>query len=965
MTTLEPTRLVGRARELELIDDALDRLPGGGACVLALTGEPGIGKSSLLDALRERAEGRDLPVFQARCTEFGREAPFGVFVDALDDYLGTINHRRFGQLGEAEVAELAEVFPSLAALSESPRRPLLPDERYRAHRAVAALLELLCQSGPLVLILDDLQWAGDASIELLAHLLRRRPKGGLLLAFAFRKSQAPPVLLAALGHDATVELQPLSVTDADDLLGEGLTAEARAALLRDSGGNPFYLLALLRAAHEDGAYAPAFGTFGEDVPGVVTAALESELGRLPVDRRALLEGASVVGDPFDPELAGVAAGMDEATALAVLDALIDSDLVRPTELPRQFRFRHPIVRRAVYEAAKPGWLVGAHARVAALLEERGAPASARAHHVERSARVGDDDAIAVLTEAAHAAAPRAPAAAAQWFEAALRLLAYDGDPERRLALLVPRATALGASGRIRESRDALREALSLTPRDSAGDRANLSAACAGMEFLLNRADEAEALLHQTLAELPERSVREAATLKLALASVGIGRLDFDEVLALAGEALAQAIEDGDTPLEASARTLLAVRETRLGSVSEARSELDRAGALFDQLDDAELAPWLTNFLWLAWGQCMVEGMDDAMRAVERALAVARASGQGHLLGQALVCDAYALLWKGALAEATDRLDDSIAATELTGSDEFLIWSLMHRCWAAWLAGDGGAAIELGERAVGMCGARSDDRAAVAAFMLAEAQLEAGDAAGCRDRLLEAGGGPELPRNGRLFQPRWLGVLARAELALGEIERADEAATLAETLSAGVSLAGRAGWGLEARARVLLARGESERAAETALAAAERLAEAGNRVEAARARVLHGTALAAAGHSPRAVEELEQARSELDACGALHPRDQAARELRRLGRRVARSGRAGSATGGVGALSARELDVARLVHQGRTNKEIAGALFVSERTVETHLTHSFRKLGLKGRAELAAVMEREQPATSPA
>src|SRR3954453_4606660 len=142
MTTPAPSRLVGRTHELARIDHALDRLSSASACVIALTGEPGIGKTSLLEELRSRAEGRDVPVLHARSAEFEHEAPFGVFVDALDDFLGSLNPRRFDQLGAGELAELAAVFPSLAELADA-RAEALPDERYRAHRAVGSLLELL------------------------------------------------------------------------------------------------------------------------------------------------------------------------------------------------------------------------------------------------------------------------------------------------------------------------------------------------------------------------------------------------------------------------------------------------------------------------------------------------------------------------------------------------------------------------------------------------------------------------------------------------------------------------------------------------------------------------------------------------------------------------------------------------------------------------------------------------------
>src|SRR5439155_22538916 len=134
--------------------------------------------------------------------------------------------------------------------------------------------------------------------------------------------------------------------------------------------------------------------------------------------------------------------------LSLHDALpISRDLIRSTDSGGgRFRFRHPIVHRAVYQAAGPAWRLAAHARVAAALEELGAPAITRAVHVERSAPIGDQAAVALLTEAGEQALVRAPASAARWFGAAARLLPEDERfLEHRLALLARRAAALGSA----------------------------------------------------------------------------------------------------------------------------------------------------------------------------------------------------------------------------------------------------------------------------------------------------------------------------------------------------------------------------------------------------------------------------------------------------------------------------------------------------------------------------------------
>ena len=131
-------------------------------------------------------------------------------------------------------------------------------------------------------------------------------------------------------------------------------------------------------------------TRGNDgVPEAISAAIIGELDALSTTARRLAEAAAVAGDPFELDLAATTAGMGDSQALEALDRLISGDLVRPDEVPRRFHFRHPLVRRAVYESCPPGLRLATHARSADALAARGAPAATRAHHVEHAARHGD------------------------------------------------------------------------------------------------------------------------------------------------------------------------------------------------------------------------------------------------------------------------------------------------------------------------------------------------------------------------------------------------------------------------------------------------------------------------------------------------------------------------------------------------------------------------------------------------
>jgi predicted ATPase len=391
--------------EVAGLEGALDRLASGEPWTIQILGEPGIGKSRLLLELSRRAEARGYLVLEGRAAEFELGLPFGVVVDALNDYPGALPQSVLSVLGEETVAELAALLPSLAVSASASAPPQLTSERYRTHYAIRALLERLAAQQPTVLMLDDLHWADDASVEVIGHLVRRF-HGPLLGAFAFRR--APAALAAALdaaqraGSASRLAPAPLTAAEAAALFERGVDAGTRATVYEESGGNPFYLEELQHAGarrEPDASHARGAAGAAEAPPAGVAAAIRDEVAALPGDVRVVLESAAVVGAAFEPDLVAAVAGTPEPVALAAVDRLLDADLVRPTDAPRRFRFRHPIVRRAVYEGMPGGSRIGAHARAAAALEAAGAPSVARAHHVERSAASGDEQAIGLLVDA--------------------------------------------------------------------------------------------------------------------------------------------------------------------------------------------------------------------------------------------------------------------------------------------------------------------------------------------------------------------------------------------------------------------------------------------------------------------------------------------------------------------------------------------------------------------------------------
>lgn len=627
--------LIGRDVELARLDRVLDRALGrqADAPAVFVIGEAGIGKTVLLRRLADAADRRGAAVLDGRGTELEQESPFGVFVEAFDDYL--VAHRRAieAETPDAERRELARIFPALRGNDAPPGGgdgPSDPDDRIVAYRCVGALLERLARRTPLLLLLDDLHWADRGSLELIAHLLRHRPTGPVLLAGGFRPQQvdagfACDVAVAAERRDATeLVLGPLTWADAERLLA-GVTTDRRA-LYEASGGNPFFLEHLARHAGTEVMGPTPTARTGEGVPDAVRLTIQAELTNTDPAARRLAEAAAVTGDPFDLDLVAVVADLDDDVALGALDGLAARDLVRPTAVPRQFGFRHPLVRAAIYEGAAPGTRLRDHRAAASALAARGASAATRAHHVEFAARHGDEESIALLAAASTEVAGRAPGSAARWRQHAVRLLPHDADPTRRLELLLPLPELLGAIGDLDGARDAMREVVALVPADQSELHVALTAACAGLEQATGDHLAAERRLDAAVAALEDDRSPAAVSLLVAVTVAHGYRRDFAEMCRWGDRAAAAGRALGDPALRAAAVAADATAHAFAGHAAVGLTLRDEAARYIDDLDDATLGARLDAMGHLVAAELYLDLFVETARHATRGIGLGRTYG---------------------------------------------------------------------------------------------------------------------------------------------------------------------------------------------------------------------------------------------------------------------------------------------------------------------------------------------------
>jgi DNA-binding CsgD family transcriptional regulator len=920
--------LVGREEELALLLallDARDELPA----VAVVTGEAGIGKTTLSLAAVEAAQERGYLVLSCRPAE--AEAAFS-FVGLADLIGGVLSH----VLPELPRPQRRALEAALA-LSESEGPPA--EEAVVAFAFLSSLRQLAVDNRVLLAI-DDVQWLDAPSLAMLRFALARletEPVAAILTA----RDQVPPWLPRAVPEERlrTLGLGSLSVGALHELLRTRVgVALPRPTLLRiweASGGNPFFALELASALRRRGGRVGP----GEELP--IPSNLE-ELVRERVDRMEApgLEVARVVAALADPTVRLVEAGAGRRAETGIRDAIEARILEVDGE---RLRFTHPLLRSAVWSRATPAQRRSLHARLAQV-----APSTEeRARHLALAAVRPSREVAAVVEEAAQQAHARgAGPAAAELAELAIRLTP-PGDVEDM------RRRVLDFAERLREAGDGSR---------------------------------AIALLEQTLAAArpgPERAA--------VLAALAYTVAEFDDPrkgVGLYRDALAEA--EANPAIEAEIHLNLAdlvrVTEDRNQSLAHAKLAVEAASRAGDAaLRCQALATF--GFIHFWNGRGIPRDLMEEALALERSLPVGRGSALSG--GGPTLVHTYQLVWSDELDRARRLLEEWREA--LNGRDEpdeaGALWQLSILEWRAgnWeqsarhvadclalcaqFGREGGLPmLELPASLIAAHRGQIEDarNRSERAVPLAEADgirlgesghrwvlgfidLSLGDAAkalGQLERAWKIRDRVGLLEPGHRFE---LGDTLEALIAVGELDEAERRLIPWEQRSRALDRSSAIAVMARCRALLLAARGDlagAQEAFEHALAEHARIQ---NPFQQARTLLAQGTTQRRAKQRGAARRTLEEALSIFERLGAPLWSEQARSELARIGGRTP----AGDE------LTEAERRIAALVAEGRTNREVAATLFVTEHTVEGALTRAYRKLGVRSRTELAHRLGRDR------
>jgi DNA-binding CsgD family transcriptional regulator len=958
--------LVGRDAEVAALDEQVALARAGAFRVVLVTGEPGIGKSRLVNELAERQRDSAV-VVGSRAFELGMTYSLALWVEAFERLLGSAPTAEVRRLCGSSLRDLALVLRSARrALRSGPGQPdpgldhepgREPDPE-RLLRALTELLDNLSAGRLVIVVLDDVHNADASSWQALYHIARRLPDRPMLVLATARTADiarhpvAGQVLVGLEQDDVLARLGLQALTD------ESVAVLARAVLGADdvppallswlaerARGYPLFVIGLLRALLEEGAdlAQPRLSRVPESLAGRVALLV----GRLDPPDRELLEVLAVIGGRVDPDGLARVLGRPPDRLGVPLERLTGSRLVGEYEAGHRLSYEiaHPLVQDAVYES-----IGGARRRTFHRLVGRALVASgnfgAAVPHFLRSADAGDPEAVDTLVRAVRQTEER------NLHQETLPLLAalldvLDADDQRWLDVLDAMtwraewvidhlvengaATAIAVMRRIERqlaaSGDRLREGfvqfrLASFLAIGAGQPAQAAAACRRAQELFAAGGHADLAL-------------------LALNELGWIRYcagDLPGHRAMALEVCEKAEERGDRMALIQSLGALGCIAAIQGRFGEADRQLRRSTELARAAGKRYRCVW--NLTMSALALALAGRLAAGRATFERAMHDPEA-------GDAVTAEWFALCdWlSGRLDDVVRRVSQSAARRPLADS--------RRRAWAAAFAAR--AAAERGQpeaaaRLLALASAtydRPDDVPGWSNWLpwaAGSMAALAGDPAAGHD-LLDQAAGRLRAMGAAAFEAV---VLVDAAEAAASAGRADAAAAHSRRLTElSRVIEGEMAGPLAqlARAHALLATGSAARAVAPAAEAADALDRLGCPLFGAMAAEAAGIAATSRG---TAVAMLTRSVNSYDGCGAVVRRDRVAKRLAGLGHRGRRAAVAGR---GPAALTPRELEVAQLAARGHTATEIGRQLFIGTRTVETHLAHVCAKLGCRSKREL--------------
>ncbi len=928
--------LVGRDADIGFLDQALDVVEQGQLRFVLLLGDPGMGKTRL--AAEVAARRHDVVTLSARAYPLGTTAALGLWVEALERHLRTLDCADVIELAGESAHDLAVVLPSVGAAvghRGSGRTP-----RIRVLAALANVLATLSLRSTLVVVFDDVHLADGSSWEALHFLAGSLAESRILLVLTARPAELPDDAIAtsvvhALEQEGVLARRTLGPLRADEMrelakaeVGDHVPRALVDWLMDRSRGVPLFALGLLRALLEEDAdlARPVLRELPEDL----SQRIRARLARLERGDRSTLELIAALGYRVRVSDLVTLTGSADAELTDALDRLVRARLLTQDEHGWDLRFEvtHPLIQEAIYQGIGAVRRRSLHRRIARMLVAAGALGMAAPHFV-RSADPGDSEAIDVLCRSLHQAEQlEHHREALSLLEALLQLLP-EGDV-RWLAVL---------------------DQMPVQPEWVIDHRADRGAPTGVL---------AMQRVQQVLCNSPDIEKRASVAFNLgALMMWGLGELS--EGRRLVTEARNLFAEAGNTHARMLADSELGYAHGLIGEPDEHRDAAQRVIA------EARAAGYrlaeLQGSCSLIWYLQYTGQLAESAPAMERALQMAREDDKLYRASYLLCQQGWSAAMAGDMSRARLKIAECEAANPAFRDTHYPDMTAHAR----FVRGDLVAAVSTFREGLVWTGELSRRRAwgaSIAAVALAELG-ELDEAASIARGAKDVFGGRHWWSHSALAT--WAGgyvtcargdvvVVADAAEVLIDVPEpklVSDTADLVQAFRWPHNVPTMAALRDLAAGAVAVAAGRATDAEPSLVAAAARFADHSWPIYEARARALLGN-LVAARDRGRAAAELSAAVELFDRHGAAIRRDRAARALDRLGRR---GRRALTAVDGPQPPTRREREVISLAISGLTAREIGERLFIGERTVETHLANVYAKLGIGSRVDLLRIAER--------